>query len=62
MKINVAMKLMLRIQDENSLLMSVLDKTFDEKSLGDIIDDSIIDITEENKQNDSIQNPVSMLG
>jgi len=56
MKRKIAMKLILQIQDVNSLMISVLDKIFDEKSFGDIgNNDSNYDI-EENKNNDNNDN------
>ena len=56
MKRKVTMKLILQIQDVNSLMISVLDKIFDEKSFGDIGNNDSNDDIEENKHNDNNDN------
>jgi hypothetical protein len=53
MKRKITMKLILQIQDVNSLMISVLDKIFDEKSIGDIGNNDSNDDIEENKHNDN---------
>ena len=56
MKRKIVLKLILQIQDVNSLMISVLDKVFDEKSFGDIGNNDSNDDIEENKHSDNNDN------
>jgi len=53
---NNTMTIKLRTQDENSLMMSVLDSTFDEKSFGDLPEEKYDDNNNNNNSDNNIDN------
>ena len=61
MNSNNTMTMKLRIKDENSLMMSILDKTFDEKSFGDLPEEKDNDNSknDNNDNNDDGKNSVT---